>query len=613
MWEPSTIPTFFPLVDDLQSVFRSKMATPKHETHRPLPLASPSFANPQPSMTVQPIATAAVLLETSVGSIVVDLFGADMPSLTANFANLCRANILHGMVATEVIPDVAMFFSHAADPVLDQLVGETQRSSLTDLECSAPSLDPAVLTNSFWHLVGPQYHAKVVHQQQAATAEANLARRGRRLVKGQGTTGSVHLQYTTTGTSGGGRAAGSLGYRGLLIVEPTGTAGVLKDATAGSPSPLTLSSSLVRFGITLSDRSMDFLEGQYLAIGAVREGLPTLRVMRQAPFREVPPPSQGGPPSTYVRGSPQWPQPLRMLRVKRATVLPTGGTEGFLPPCTESVPRESTGGSTLGDMLRSTGCFDYWAPLSVVQHAAERFAELVGRSMSAYGYRHPLYDAPSPVQAGSASAPVASSAAPWQLGQPQPLVVLSHQTPGTTTRSNHSCLVEYNAHYTGNYLSSDEDGCGEDTAGGAAPLSRAEREARHESTRQLHQEKANETLSLMLNLLNGVADVDGSLKPPENVLFVCKLNPATTGEGLALCFQQFGTVQSAEVVVDRNTKESLCYGFVEFASVESCYRAFTKMDAALIDDCRIHVDFSQSVSKLWFAKKSAMRKRSRCE
>ncbi|XVF82959.1 hypothetical protein PTKIN_Ptkin16aG0094000 [Pterospermum kingtungense] len=45
---------------------------------------------------------------------------------------------------------------------------------------------------------------------------------------------------------------------------------------------------------------------------------------------------------------------------------------------------------------------------------------------------------------------------------------------------------------------------------------------------------------------------------------------------------------------------SLCYAFIEFETNEACEQAYFKMDNALIDDTRIHVDFSQSVAKLWF-------------
>ncbi|KAB5554470.1 RNA binding protein [Coniochaeta sp. 2T2.1] len=88
------------------------------------------------------------------------------------------------------------------------------------------------------------------------------------------------------------------------------------------------------------------------------------------------------------------------------------------------------------------------------------------------------------------------------------------------------------------------------------------------------------------------------VKPPENVLFVCKLNPVTTDEDLELIFSRFGKILSCEVIRDRKTGDSLQYAFIEFDNTESCEAAYTKMDGVLIDDRRIHVDFSQSVSKL---------------
>ena len=88
------------------------------------------------------------------------------------------------------------------------------------------------------------------------------------------------------------------------------------------------------------------------------------------------------------------------------------------------------------------------------------------------------------------------------------------------------------------------------------------------------------------------------VKPPENVLFVCKLNPVTTDEDLELIFSRFGKILSCEVIRDRKTGDSLQYAFVEFEEKEQCEMAYFKMNDVLIDDRRIHVDFSQSVSKL---------------
>lgn len=88
------------------------------------------------------------------------------------------------------------------------------------------------------------------------------------------------------------------------------------------------------------------------------------------------------------------------------------------------------------------------------------------------------------------------------------------------------------------------------------------------------------------------------VKPPENVLFVCKLNPVTTDEDLELIFSRFGKILSCEVIRDQKTGDSLQYAFIEFEDQKSCEDAYSKMDSVLIDDRRIHVDFSQSVSRL---------------
>ncbi|KAH7165386.1 RNA binding protein [Dactylonectria macrodidyma] len=88
------------------------------------------------------------------------------------------------------------------------------------------------------------------------------------------------------------------------------------------------------------------------------------------------------------------------------------------------------------------------------------------------------------------------------------------------------------------------------------------------------------------------------VKPPENVLFVCKLNPVTGDEDLELIFGRFGKILSCEVIRDAKTGDSLQYAFIEYDDKSSCEAAYFKMQGVLIDDRRIHVDFSQSVSKL---------------
>ena len=90
-----------------------------------------------------------------------------------------------------------------------------------------------------------------------------------------------------------------------------------------------------------------------------------------------------------------------------------------------------------------------------------------------------------------------------------------------------------------------------------------------------------------------------NVEAPDNVLFVCKLNPYTTDEDLELIFARFDSSATAEIVRDPDTGASLQYAFVEFTSSEACNEAYLKMNNALVDDRRIKVDFSQSVAKVW--------------
>lgn len=57
----------------------------------------------------------------------------------------------------------------------------------------------------------------------------------------------------------------------------------------------------------------------------------------------------------------------------------------------------------------------------------------------------------------------------------------------------------------------------------------------------------------MLIILFNTIDV----KPPENVLFVCKLNPVTDEEDLQLIFSRFDPNARAEIIRDRETGDSL--------------------------------------------------------
>ena len=109
--------------------------------------------------------------------------------------------------------------------------------------------------------------------------------------------------------------------------------------------------------------------------------------------------------------------------------------------------------------------------------------------------------------------------------------------------------------------------------------------------------KEAQSRAIVLEMTGDIPDAE--VKPPAEVLFVCKLNPVTTDSELEIIFSRFGKIKQCEIIRDSKTGDSLSYAFIEFESEESCIEAYNKMNNVLIDDRRIKVDFSQSVSKLW--------------
>jgi len=100
-----------------------------------------------------------------------------------------------------------------------------------------------------------------------------------------------------------------------------------------------------------------------------------------------------------------------------------------------------------------------------------------------------------------------------------------------------------------------------------------------------------------LELMGDLPSAD--IRPPKNVLFVCQLNPVTEDEDLQTVFSRFGAIKKCEIIRDFKTGDSLQYAFVEFEKEDSCNKAYVAMQNVVIDDKRIKVDFSQSVSKMW--------------
>ncbi|EFC46036.1 cyclophilin-type peptidyl-prolyl cis-trans isomerase [Naegleria gruberi] len=110
-------------------------------------------------------------------------------------------------------------------------------------------------------------------------------------------------------------------------------------------------------------------------------------------------------------------------------------------------------------------------------------------------------------------------------------------------------------------------------------------------------EREAKSKAIVLEMIGDLPDAD--VKPPDSVLFVCRLNPITSEKSLRTIFLQYGNIVKCEIVKNRKTGKSKTYAFIEFEDAESCERAFLKSEGLVIDDHKIHVDFSQSIAHLW--------------
>ncbi|WVN88546.1 uncharacterized protein L203_103757 [Cryptococcus depauperatus CBS 7841] len=122
------------------------------------------------------------------------------------------------------------------------------------------------------------------------------------------------------------------------------------------------------------------------------------------------------------------------------------------------------------------------------------------------------------------------------------------------------------------------------------------KEFEEEEAEELRRKTAASSSALTLEMIGDIPFA--AVRPPENILFVCKLNPVTQDEDLELIFSRFGKILSCEIVRDKKTGDSLQYAFIEFDERSSAEQAYFKMQNVLVDDRRIWVDFSQSVSKM---------------
>jgi RNA recognition motif-containing protein len=72
-------------------------------------------------------------------------------------------------------------------------------------------------------------------------------------------------------------------------------------------------------------------------------------------------------------------------------------------------------------------------------------------------------------------------------------------------------------------------------------------------------------------------------------IFVAKLNFKTTNDGLRDAFAEFGDVDSANVIMDRETGRSKGFGFVEMPDDKEAKAAIAKLDGVELDGSTIVV------------------------
>ncbi len=72
-------------------------------------------------------------------------------------------------------------------------------------------------------------------------------------------------------------------------------------------------------------------------------------------------------------------------------------------------------------------------------------------------------------------------------------------------------------------------------------------------------------------------------------LYVGNLSYNTTDESLADAFAQFGTVESARVITDRETGRSKGFAFIEMSNPDEAQKAITGLDGQQVEGRAIRV------------------------
>lgn len=76
-------------------------------------------------------------------------------------------------------------------------------------------------------------------------------------------------------------------------------------------------------------------------------------------------------------------------------------------------------------------------------------------------------------------------------------------------------------------------------------------------------------------------------------IFVAKLGFYTKAEDLFALFSKFGKVDSAKVIMDRETNRSKCYGFVEMPNNHEAYVAVVELNNSIFQGSTLDVKKSR--------------------
>jgi RNA recognition motif-containing protein len=80
-------------------------------------------------------------------------------------------------------------------------------------------------------------------------------------------------------------------------------------------------------------------------------------------------------------------------------------------------------------------------------------------------------------------------------------------------------------------------------------------------------------------------------------IYVGNLNYATTDDSVRELFLQFGSVTSANVIIDQSTGRTKGFGFVEMETEEAARKAIEKLDGREFEGRRLRVNAAQEKPK----------------